>query len=401
MPWEETSKMDERMKFIYRLKEGEKMKHLCAEFGISRQTGYNLLKRYNQKDGDWLKDKRRCPLRKAHLTNPQIEKLILELKEEKPHWGAAKIREIFIRRYSDIRPPVRSTFHAIFVRNDLVKKRRRRGYGYKAKGTWLSKPKSPNDLWCADFKGEFLLSGQRPRRYCYPLTINDSVSRYLLSCEALEDVKARGVFPVFERVFEEHGLPLAIRTDNGCPFSSPLGLFGLSRLSVWWLRLGIKIEKIRPGHPEENGRLERVHRTIKSETTKPAGDNFLQQQEKFDNFISEYNKERPHEGLGMKTPSEVYKSSNRQYRGLREVEYPFHEKEKRISGCGQLSFAHNKKVFISRVLAEQPVGLSEVDDGIWKVSFMDYDIGYFDEESLKFTPEENAIFEKRSNEDAN
>lgn len=392
MSWRESYKMNERTKFVVRFEEGEKMKHLCDEFGISRQTGYKFVKRYRDEGLDGLKDKRRDPFRKAHLTNPHIEELILSLKKEKLHWGAAKIREIFIRRYSDIRPPAKSTFHAIFVRNDLVKRRKRRGHGFKAKGTWLSKPKNPNDLWCADFKGEFLLLGKRPRRYCYPLTINDSVSRYLLSCEALEDVKARGVFPVFERVFEEHGLPLAIRTDNGCPFSSPLGLFGLSRLSVWWLRLGIKIEKIRPGHPEENGRLERVHRTIKMETTKPAGNNFLQQQEKFDNFIEEYNKERPHEALGMKTPSEVYKSSEREYKGLREVEYPFHEKEKRINDCGQLSFAINKKVFISRVLAGQPVGLTEVDDGIWKVSFMDYDIGYFDEESLKFTPLENAIF---------
>ena len=391
MPWKESCKMDERMKFITRLQEGEKMSHLCAEFGIFRQTGHKFLNRYKVEGIEGLKDKRRTPIRKARLTEPNIEGVILKLKKEKPHWGAAKIREIFIRRYSEIKPPVKSTFHAIFERHGLVKRRRKRGNGFKAKGTWLSVPKEPNDLWCADFKAEFLLSRSSPRRYCYPLTISDSVSRYLFSCEALESVKIDTSFSVFERVFREYGLPLAIRTDNGVPFSSALGLFGLSTLSVWWLRLGIKIERIRPGHPEENGRHERVHRTIKKETTKPPGTNFLQQQEKFDVFIDEYNKERPHEGLKMKTPTEVYKASNREYKGLPELGYPFHEQEKRITVRGDIVLSRNRRVFISIVLANQPVGLTEVDDGIWKVTFMDYDIGCFDEDSYKFVPLDNPL----------
>ena len=391
MPWRESCKMDERIKFIARLQEGEKMSHLCAEFGISRQTGHKFLNRYKEEGIGGLNDKRRAPLRKAHLTDPNIEGVILKLKKEKPHWGAAKIREVFIRRYSDIKPPAKSTFHAIFDRNGLVKKRKKRGQGFKATGTWLSSPKETNDLWCADFKGEFLLSGRSPRRYCYPLTISDSVSRYLLSCEALESVKVNGAFPVFERVFKEYGLPKAIRTDNGAPFSSALGLFGLSTLSVWWLRLGIKIERIRPGHPEENGRHERVHRTIKKEATKPPGVNFLQQQEKFDDFIEEYNKERPHEALGMRTPSEVYKSSGREYKGLSELEYPFHEKEKRITVQGDIVLSRKIRVFVSTILSGQLVGLTEIDDGIWKVTFMDYDIGCFDEDSCKFTPLDNPL----------
>ena len=391
MPWRESCKMYERMKFITRLQDGEKMSHLCAEFGISRQTGHKFLNRYKKEGFDGLKDKRRVPLRKAHAIAPSIERAILKLKENKLHWGAAKIRELYIRKYPDIKPPAKSTFHVIFERHGLVKKRKRRGNGFKATGTWLSIPKEPNDLWCADFKGEFLLSGRSPRRYCYPLTISDSVSRYLFSCEALESVKIDTSFSVFERVFREYGLPLAIRTDNGVPFSSALGLFGLSTLSVWWLRLGIKIERIRPGHPEENGRHERVHRTIKKETTKPPGANFLQQQEKFEDFISEYNKERPHEGLKMKTPTEVYKASNREYRGLPELEYPFHEQEKRITARGDIVLSKNRRVFISIVLANQPVGLTEVDDGIWKVTFMDYDIGCFDEDSYKFVPLDNPL----------
>ena len=223
------------------------------------------------------------------------------------------------------------------------------------------------------------------------MTISDSFSRYLLGCEALKSVKSNTAFCVFERVFKEYGLPKAIRTDNGVPFGSAVGLFGLSALSTWLLRLGIKIERIRPGHPEENGRHERLHLTLKKETTKPPGADFLQQQEKFDYFVSEYNQERPHEGLKMKTPAEVYKKSNQEYKGLPDVEYPFHEKEKKITAHGDIVLSKTKRVFISMVLAHQPVGLTEVDDGIWKVRFMDYDIGCFDEDSCKFTPLDNPL----------
>ena len=390
MPWEESSKMNEKTKFIARLLEGEKMSYLCSEFNISRKTGYKLRNRYEKEGLVGLYEKSRAPRRRANLISPILEKVILKIKKEKLHWGAGKIREIFIRRHSEVYPPSKSTFHAIFERHGLVKKRKRRGNGFKATGTWLSTPKEPNDLWCADFKGEFHLSGSS-RKYCYPLTISDSVSHYLISCEALESIKSETSFPVFERAFKEYGLPKVIRTDNGVPFSSPGGLFGLSSLSVYWLRLGIKIERIRPGHPEENGRHERMHRTMKKETTKPAGVNFLQQQERFDNFIEEYNKERPHEALKMKMPSEVYRSSVREYKGLPEISYPLHEQQRWVSRNGSLRISKKASVHISMALAGQPVGLTEVDDGIWTVTFMDYDIGCFDEDSYKFTPLENPL----------
>jgi len=390
MPWKESNKMNEKAKFIARLLEGEKMSHLCSEFNISRKTGHKIRNRYEEEGPVGLYEKSRAPKRRANLISPLLEKVILKIKKEKPHWGAGKIREVFIRRHSDVYPPAKSTFHAIFERQGLVKKRRRRVNKYQAKGTSLCIAKAPNDLWCADFKGEFHLSGS-PRKYCYPLTISDSVSRYLISCEALESVKAEASFPVFERAFKEYGLPEVIRTDNGVPFSSPMGLFGLSALSVYWLRLGIKIERIRPGHPEENGRHERMHRTMKKEATKPSGANFLQQQEKFDNFVDEYNKERPHEALNMKTPSEVYKTSIREYKGLPEVSYPLHEQQRWISKNGSLRISRKATVYISMALAGQPVGLTEVDDGIWKVTFMDYDIGCFDEDSYKLAPLENPL----------
>ncbi len=384
MPWKESSVMDERTKFISKLIQGEKMTHVCAEFGISRKTGHKIWSRYQSEGSAGLIDKSRAPQKSFRLTPALVEKAILGLKKEKPHWGAAKIRELFIRKYSGVKVPARSTFHTIFERNGLVKRRKRRTKP-KLTGTWLSAPQEPNDLWCADFKGEFLLTG-RPKRYCYPLTISDSVSRYLISCEALESVKTSMSFPVFEEAFREYGLPRAIRTDNGVPFSSSCGLFGWSTLSVWWLRLGIQIERIRPGHPEENGRHERIHRTLKAESTKPSANSILQQQERFDGFVSEYNKERPHEALKMKTPNEVYKPSIRKYKGLPDLHYPLHDDERVVNKRGYLILSGKQKIFISAILASQPVGLTELDDEVWKVTFMDYDLGYFDYESYQFTP---------------
>ena len=303
--------MDERLRFVGRLLDGEKMAPLCREFGISRKTGYKIFNRYKDCGLEGLTDRSRRPYRQANRLPEPLEKRIVRLKKEKPNWGAPKIRERLRRQYPDIRCPAISTVHAVLDRHGLVKRRKRRRY--KAKGTALSRPRHPNELWCADYKGEFMLAD---KRYCYPLTISDFSSRYLITCEALATTKARFAFTVFERTFKEFGLPKAIRTDNGVPFASPHSLFGLSQLSVWWLRLGIGIERIKPGHPEQNGRHERMHLTLKKEATKPAAQNFLQQQAKFDDFIDEYNNERPHQALDMKVPAERYRPSKRSYQGL-------------------------------------------------------------------------------------
>jgi Integrase core domain len=225
-----------------------------------------------------------------------------------------------------------------------------------------------------DFKGEFKLGNGR---YCYPLTVTDHASRFLLLCEALESVREAPAITAFEQLFEERGLPISIRSDNGVPFASPNGLYGLSRLSVWWLRLGIEIERIKPGHPQQNGRHERMHLTLKQETTRPAGANSLQQQGKFDAFIHEFNTERPHEALEMKCPAELYTPSARPYQGLPDLDYPFHDKDVLVTCCGRICM-HRKKINISTVLAGQRLGIKEVDDGIWLVSFMQYDLGYID-----------------------
>jgi putative transposase len=277
VPWRECYKMDERLRLVARLLEGEKMAAVCRDFGISRKTGYKVFQRYKDCGLDGLTDRSRRPYRQANQLPFQLEKLIVQLKRERPSWGAPKIREKLRRLHSDIPTAAIRTVHAVLDRHGLVNHGRKRRY--KAQGTTLSNPSRPNDLWCADYKGEFMWAD---RRYCYPLTISDFGSRYLLSCEALSTTQEIYAFSVFERAFKEFGLPKAIRTDNGVPFASPNALYGLSKLAIWWLRLGIRIERIKPGHPEQNGRHERMHLTLKKEATKPAAQNFLQQQARFD-----------------------------------------------------------------------------------------------------------------------
>jgi transposase InsO family protein len=367
--------MEERLRFVARLLDGESMSEVCREFGISRKTGYKILDRYKQEGLEALCDRSRRPVRYANQLPVQIERMIVQCKRDKPHWGARKIRELLVRKLAgDVRIPARSTVHAVLDRHGLVSPARKRNRANKAVGTQLSQALRPNDLWCADFKGEFRTGDGR---YCYPLTVSDQASRFVLACEALESTKETPVIEVFVRLFRERGLPAAIRSDNGLPFASPNGLYNLSKLSVFWLRLGVAIERIRPGHPQENGRHERMHLTLKKETTRPPGMNALQQQGRFDRFLSEFNEERPHEALGMKTPAELYSPSSRAYAGLPELTYPFHDRDILVTACGRICL-HRKKINISTVLAGQKLGIKEVDDGIWLVSFMQYDLGYID-----------------------
>ena len=380
MPWKECNAMDERLRFVARLLDGEKMSPLCREFGISRKTGYKIYNRYKDFGIRGLEDRARSPYRHPNKTPFQVEASILKIKKEHTSWGAPKIRDKLIKLYPQIHPPAASTIHAILDRNGLVKRRKRKRY--KAKGTTLSRAKTPNALWCADYKGEFKLGN---KKYCYPLTITDQVSRYLLACEGLASTKEVGAFPVFERVFKEFGLPNAIRTDNGVPFASAHALFGLSRLAVWWLRLGIGIERIKPGNPQQNGRHERMHLTLKQEATKPPSFNFLQQQERFDEFIEGYNTERPHQALSGLYPGEVYTPSARSYFHPDPPEYPFHDRTIHITQCGRICIGR-RKINLSRVFAGQYVGVREIDNDIWLVSFMEYDLGFFDQQHNRVEP---------------
>ncbi len=385
--------MDERLKFVARLLEGEKMAVMCREFGISRVTGYKIFNRYKDCGLEGLNDRSRRPYRHANKLPFQIERTILKIKQEHSSWGAPKIREKLIREYPMIKPPANSTVHALLDRHGLVKRRKRRRY--RAEGTPLSDARSPNGLWCADYKGEFMLGN---KKYCYPLTITDYSSRYLLSCEGLDSTKSVFAFAVFERVFKEFGLPEAIRTDNGTPFASASALFGLSRLSVWWLRLGINIERIKPGHPEQNGRHERMHRTLKKEATRPASFNFLQQQGRFDEFVEVYNNQRPHQALGGKCPGDLYTPSPRTYCTPEVPQYPFHDRSIRVTQCGRICIGR-RNINLSTVFAGQMIGIREVADKIWLAgrpypSFMDYDIGFFDEDEGRVEPAENPFMAK-------
>ncbi len=386
MPWNECSVMDERLRFIARLLEGESMSDLCRECGISRKNGYKILSRYKEEGVTVITDRSRRPYRYANQLPPQLEAMIVGLKKNKPHWGARKLRELLVRRLpNDVKLPATSTIHAVLDRHGLVchpgRPRRR------AQGTPLSAGAAPNDLWCADFKGEFRLGNGQ---YCYPLTVTDHASRYLLLCEALQSTREDPAIAAFEHLFRERGLPAAIRSDNGVPFASPNALFNLSKLAVWWLRLSIAIERIKPGHPQQNGRHERMHLTLKKETTRPPAMNTLQQQARFDEFTTEFNTERPHEALAMQRPADRYIPSARSYDGLPELSYPLHDRQYMVTACGRVCMLR-KKINISTVLAGQLVGLKEVDHAIWLVSFMHDDLGYIELEQKTLQPIDNPF----------
>ncbi len=385
MPWKESHLMNERMRFVVRLESGERMTDLCQEFGISRKTGYKFWERYQAQGPEGLFDISRRPLNSPYRTPDAIVKLIIDLKHEKSTWGAPKIREYLARRHSGIRLPTMGTIHCILKRNGLVKRRkiRPRSSGLITK-SGVRQSSSPNELWCADHKGEFKVGDGR---YCYPLTVSDHYSRYLLGCEAMETTKFGATKAACEWIFREYGMPKAIRTDNGPPFGHPSGLFGLSRLTVWWMRLGISIERIEPGHPEQNGRHERMHLTLKQSTTRPAASNILAQQEKFDAFREEFNQERPHEALDMETPSTVYSKSDRSFPDvLPEPEYPLHDITRSVGSTGLVSMTrHNEAFYLAQTLAGETVGLREEDEYMWKISFMNYDLGVYDAKTRRFT----------------
>ena len=385
MPWKECSVVDDRLRFVARVLDGEKMAPLCEEFGISRKTGYKIYDRYKDCGIQGLTDRSRRPYRHANQLPMVVEKTILALKREFPSWGAPKIRERRRRKCPQLVCPAISTVHAVLDRHGLVTRKGRRRV--RLRGTALSQPVASNDLWCADYKGEFMLG---TRRYCYPLTVTDFATRYLIGCEALSTTKESYAFTVFQRLFEEFGLPRGIRTDNGVPFASAHALYGLSKLSVWWLRLGIQLERSRPAHPQDNGRHERMHLTLKREATKPAARNVLQQQARFDAFVTQYNHERPHEALDMQVPADLYAPSSRAYGPLPELDYPLHDWSVVVTTCGRICY-RTRKINLSQVFAGQRVGIRQVSERIGLVTFMEYDLGYFDDETCRLEPIENPF----------
>lgn len=377
--------MNERMRFILRLESGERMTDLCQEFEISRKTGYKLLKRYKEYGPYGLFDESKRPHQNPNQTPQYIEDMIVSLKDQRPTWGPDKLRAFLCKNHSTIQFPSRNTFYNILLKHDLVKKRKQRSK-YKSKGTHLRSTSAPNELWCIDFKGDYILGN---RKRCYPLTLSDHYSRFILNCTALETKQTGGVFAAVEKAFNDFGLPKAIRSDNGTPFSST-AILGLSKLNVWWMKLGIEIEFTRPSSPQDNGRHERMHRTLKEDLLNKRATNILHQQELFDNYVIDFNTNRPHEALKNQTPNDFYKESSLK---LKEKHYEYINCDliKKVSKSGKISWGKAKSFYLTEALASEDVGLSQVEEKLWKVQFRDLVLGHFDEESIKFSAMKDRI----------
>jgi putative transposase len=379
MPWKETCAVDERVRFVIEVEKGEEMKAaLCRRFGISRPTGEKWLRRYAESGLGGLVDRSRAPRRHANQVAEELAELILALRRRHPRWGPKKLRVLLQRRYGQLRWPACSTIGEILRRAGLTvpRKRRRRTPPYTQP---FADCRAPNAVWCADFKGWFR-TGDGSR--CDPLTISDAHSRYLLRLQAMTETRHEPVRALFEATFRQYGLPGTIRTDNGSPFAS-CGIGGLSRLSVWWLKLGIQPERIEPGEPQQNARHERMHLTLKTETASPPAWSLRRQQQAFDRFRREFNQVRPHEALGQRCPETVYCPSAREYReSTGPVEYPPTMELRSVKGNGVFNW-RGQVVFLGEALARERVGVCEVADGCWAVYFCCKPLGIVDERRRK------------------
>ena len=335
------------------------MTELCREFGISRKTGYKIFDRYKEHGLKALSDRSRRPVRYANQLPSQVESLIVTCRPKAPSMPSS-IVTASLNAWANGAPAQQA-------------RRSQRPWRPMICGAPTSRASSSLETAATAIP---LRSQTRPRASC--------------SCANLDTVREDVAVTAFERLFAERGLPQAIRSDNGVPFASPNALFNLSKLAVWWLRLGIAIERIKPGHPQQNGRHERMHLTLKKEATRPPGMHSLQQQARFDDFVHEFNAERPHEAIAMKCPAEVYTPSRRPYQGLPDLEYPFHDRDVLVTACGRICI-YRKKINVSTVLAGQRLGIKEVDEGIWLVSFIDYDLGYIDLEQRTLQPVDNPF----------
>ena len=365
--------MNERVKFLAEyLEHAVSFSELCERFEISRKTGYKWVERYEQGGVTQLVERSRAPHHRPHKVDDEVVAAIVAARRKHPRWGPRKLLVILHRQHPRMPLPVASTVGEILRKHGLVGARRRRHYSapYAER---LGGYDRPNAVWCADFKGHFAVEGKR----CHPLTITDGFSRYLIRCQALKRPLTEPSKSVFESAFIEYGLPDAIRTDNGAPFST-LAPGGLSRLAIWWIRLGIRPERIMPGRPDQNGRHERMHSTLKAETARPPRRSMRGQQLAFDHFRDEYNHVRPHEALDLTTPGSVYQRPTKQFPSkLPELEYPFHFRAERVYPNGVISLA-GTQWYLSHCLAGEVVGLELMHDQRWKVHFGPIELGMLD-----------------------
>ena len=392
MTWKASGVVEERMRFVLEWEAGEQtVTELCGRYGISRKTGYKILGRWQQQRVAGLPDHSRAPQRHPNQMAAEIEQAVLELRRRHPRWGPRKLRRWLQNHEPGRRWPAASTMGELLARAGLTHARRggRKTPPYTQP---LAAADAANQVWCMDFKGWFRTrDGER----IDPLTLSDACSRYLLRCQAVNDCGTEAVRAICEAAFREYGMPRALRTDNGPPFAAR-GVAGLSRLSLWWMKLGIVPERIQPGHPEQNGRHERMHRTLKAETATPPAANRRQQQREFDRFRREYNQERPHEALDMATPANRYQPSPRAYPDhLPEAEYDSSWLVRRVYPHGQF-FWRGDDIFLGKALAGERIALQAVDDRYWRVYFARVPIAYLDEGKKKITETLPAAMPRRS-----
>ena len=375
MPWLETSPMEQRLAFVFDHERGlYTMTDLCARYGISRKSGYKWLTRFGEDGRRGLGDRSRAPRTCPHQTAPEVARLLGAARRAHPSWGPRTLLGWLAVRHPELSWPAASTAGDLLKRLGLVKKRRRRRPFFHP-GVVPPTTTAPNDLWTADFKGHFKT---RDGVYCYPLTIADQHTRYLVACQGLLSIEGSGAQRVFTTAFRTHGLPAAIRTDNGVPFATS-GIHGLSRLNVWWMQLGIQHQRIRPASPQENGAHERMHKTLKAGAIRPPRGSLAAQQRAFNLFRREYNEERPHQYLKGRTPASRYHRSPRPYpERLPPIEYPGHYLVKRVTHAGTIRFKR-KLLFLANPLRQQYVGLEEVGDGLWSLYFNRVLLARFDE----------------------
>ena len=383
MSWRETSPMDQRLDFVREFEsELFTMTELAAQYGISRKTAYKWLERYDAEGALGLRDRSRRPHQSPQATDRELVDTLMAIRHRHPHWGPKKLLAIAARRDPTAPWPARATVAALLRRHGLITPRRRSHRPRPPCAPTLAPPARPNDVWTTDFKGEFLTGD---RAYCYPLTLRDGFSRFVLRCDALPGRTTDATRRRFARAFAAYGLPDRIRSDNGGPFASP-GLGGLSVLSVWWMRLGIIPERIAPGHPEQNGSHEQFHRVLKAETARPPAANGVAQQQRFRRFVREYNELRPHEALADQPPATCYEPSRRPLPPcLPPLDYPGHLEVRRVSSCGTISW-DGAPLFVATALAREYIAFEEVDDGVWTLRFATVALARYDERHRRLQP---------------
>ena len=382
MPWNQTDPMNERTGFIDTYLAGVyTMSELCSRFGVSRKTGYKWLNRFLDEGRAGLADRSRAPQSCPHRTAPEIERLIVAKRKEKPSWGAPMIVDRLRTAHPDLKLPAYSTAGDILKRHGLIAGRRRRRGKAKPERVPLQTT-ACNQVWGLDYKGQFLLGNAQ---YCYPLTATDQHSRLVVACQAHTAISGQHTRVALEAAFHEYGLPMAIRTDNGTPFVTH-GTLGLSKLGVWWIKLGIVHQRIEPAKPWQNPRHERMHRTLKAETTRPPEANHKAQQRRFDAFVYDFNHHRPHQGIGRVPPASAYTRSTREMpTHLAEPQYPGHFEVRRVSNHGVFSFK-GKRMTLSTALAHEDIALEQIDDDIWSIFYYDRLLARLDEPTSKIIP---------------